>query len=161
MNSNSLSVQMDWIGWDDTQYVTLNQYQTAVVCPLKELEECSTLTCPDLLFLAAIGSLLNISFEQILSGNRINAIALHSVVEGELGDELTPNAIGFESISIKTTVTITRSESDWRVLTLLDKAVKLCTFSNKPLEQLVNIRTEFNVIHQKTMNGTPDGWRCP
>jgi uncharacterized OsmC-like protein len=128
--------------------VTLGGHQSTTACPPPMLGDHPGSTSPHHLFLASIGSCINLIFEIALEKARIELLDLDSEITGHyVTDEETATS-RFETIEVCTNVTLKNGVKEERVQKLFEVAHKNCPIGNCLVGSCVKLVTQLNIKYQ-------------
>ncbi len=103
---------------------------TVVVTPPDAVGNVSGATCPHNLFLASIGTCINLVFQAALRRGRVPAEDVRSVVTGVYERDESTGRSRFVRVEVRTTVVVSEGISERRVRHLYDLACRNCPIGN-------------------------------
>ena len=128
-----------------THKISLGDHQIASVCPPPMVKDQPDSTSPHQLFLASIGSCVNLVFEIALTKAHIDVIDLKSQIIGEYDTDESTNQSKFTSVMIDTIVTVPEGTSEKRLQRLFDLAHENCPIGNCLIGSCVKLLTHLEV----------------
>lgn len=132
----------------EVHHITLGGYQSAVVCAPPELTNHPGTTTPHQLFLASIGSCVNIIFEIACGKGRIEVLDLTSDITGDYEADEETQLSAFTAIYINTKVTVSKGVADKKVRRLFEIAVNSCPIGQCLVGSCVKLIENLEVIHK-------------
>lgn len=118
------------------------------MCAPPELTNHPGTTTPHQLFLASIGSCVNIIFEIACSKGRIEVLDLTSDITGDYEVDEETQLSAFTAIYINTKVTVPKSVADKKVRRLFEIAVNSCPIWQCLVGSCVKLIEKLEVIHK-------------
>ena len=134
---------------EEVQTITLGGYQTAAVCPPPVAKKNPGTTSPHQLFLASIGSCVNLVFEIALKKARVDIVDLHSEIHAEYETDEDTGQSKFTTIYIDTAVTVPEGVSEKKINRLFDMAHASCPIGNCLIGSCVKLVTNLSISFQK------------
>ena len=132
----------------EVHHITLGGYQSAAVCAPPELANHPGTTTPHQLFLASIGSCVNIIFEIACGKGRIEVLDLTSVITGDYEADEETQLSAFTAIYINTKVTVPEGVADKKVQRLFEIAVNSCPIGQCLVGSCVKLVENLEIIHK-------------
>jgi len=132
----------------EIHHITLGGYQSAAVCAPPNLANHPGTTTPHKLFLASIGSCVNIIFEIACGKGRIEVLDLTSDITGTYETNGETQLSYFTDIYINTKVTVPNGVADKKVQRLFEIAVKSCPIGQCLEGSCVKLIENLEVIHR-------------
>ena len=148
MGNSTFQVKLDKTGTSNIQSITLGGHQSTTVCPPPMLGEQPGSTSPHHLFLASIGSCVNLIFEIALGKARIEVFGLDSEISGDYETDESTGVSRFEAITVTTNVTVPEGTNESKVQRLFDVSHKNCPIGNCLVGSCVKLLTELNIKYQ-------------
>ncbi len=134
---------------DEVQTITLGGYQTTAVCPPPVSKKNPGTTSPHQLFLASIGSCVNLVFEIALKKARVEVFDLHSEIHGEYETDDDTGQSQFTVIYIDTSITVPEGASEKKINRLFDMSHDSCPIGNCLIGSCVKLVTNLKISYQK------------
>lgn len=128
--------------------ITLGGHQTTTVCPPPMLSDQPGSTSPHHLFLASIGSCVNLVFEIALEKARVEVFGLESEITGDYETDDDTGTSRFDSIKVTTNVTLPKGTNEDKIRRLFEVAHKNCPIGNCLVGSCVKLITELNIEYQ-------------
>jgi len=132
----------------EVHHITLGGYQSAAVCAPPELVNHPGTTTPHQLFLASIGSCVNIIFEIACGKGRIEVLDLTSDITGDYEVDEETQLSAFTAIYINTKVTVPKGVADKKVQRLFEIAVNSCPIGQCLVGSCVKLVENLEIIHK-------------
>jgi len=127
-------------------------FHGASVCAPPKLEGYPGCTTPHQLFLAAVGSCVNIIFEMACSKARVEVLDLTSNIRGDYETEEKTQRSYFTSVVVDTTITVPKDTKESKVQRLFQIATTNCPIGNSlqnPDCSCVDLNSKLTVKHPK------------
>ncbi|MGY5862640.1 MAG: OsmC family protein [Candidatus Thorarchaeota archaeon] len=132
----------------EVHHITLGGYQSAAVCAPPELTKHPGTTTPHQLFLASVGSCVNIIFEIACGKGRIEVLDLTSEITGDYEVDEETQLSAFTAIYINTKVTVSKDVADKKVRRLFEIAVNSCPIGQCLVGSCVKLIENLEIIHK-------------
>jgi uncharacterized OsmC-like protein len=147
--SNSVfTAKLHDTGAKKVQAITLGGHQSTTVCPPDMLENHPGSTSPHHLFLASIGSCVNLVFEIAIEKARLELIDIESDINGNYETDKETGMSRFESIEIHTKVTVPKGVKKERLERLFEVAHSNCPIGNCLIGSCVKMVTSLEIVYQ-------------
>ncbi len=128
--------------------ITLGGNKTIDVVPPPDMSEHEDASSPHHLFLASVGSCVNLIFEIALEKGHIEFSNITSDISGEYVTDEETQKSAFESISIDTTVTVPNGANETRIKKLFNMAKDNCPIGNCLLGSCVKLVSDINIEYE-------------
>jgi len=148
MGNSTFQVKLDKTETSQIQMITLGGHQSTTVCPPPMLGDHPGSTSPHHLFLASVGSCVNLIFEIALGKARIEVFGLDSEISGDYETDESTGISRFEAIKVNTNVTVAEGTNEKKVQRLFEVACSNCPIGNCLVGSCVKLLTELNVKYQ-------------
>ena len=148
MATATFNATLEKTGTPQVHSITLGSNRATAVCPPPKLSEVPEATSPHHLFLASIGSCVNLVFEIALAKARIDVIKLHSEITGDYETDDETGVASFTTIHINTNVTLPEGTSASKAERLFEIAHKNCPIGNCLVGSCVKLITNLNISFQ-------------
>jgi uncharacterized OsmC-like protein len=148
MGNSTFSVKLDKTGAAKIHSITLGGHESTTVCPPPMLGEQPGSTSPHHLFLASIGSCVNLIFEIALEKARVEVFELDSDISGDYDTDESTGASRFESITVTTNVTVPKGTNESKIQRLFEVAHKNCPIGNCLVGSCVKLITDLVVEYK-------------
>ncbi|MHA1864009.1 MAG: OsmC family protein [Candidatus Thorarchaeota archaeon] len=148
MGNSTFQVKLGRTETSKIQSITLGGHQSTTVCPPPMLGDQPGSTSPHHLFLASVGSCVNLIFEIALEKARVEVFGLSSDISGDYDTDESTGTSKFESIKVTTNVTVPKGTNEKKVQRLFDVAHTNCPIGNCLVGSCVKLITELNITYQ-------------
>ena len=148
MGNSTFSVKLDKTGAAKIHSITLGGHESITVCPPSMLGEQPGSTSPHHLFLASVGSCVNLIFEIALEKARIEVFGLDSVISGDYETDESTGVSRFEAIKVTTNVIVPEGTNEKKVRRLFDVAHTNCPIGNCLVGSCVKLITDLSIAYQ-------------
>ncbi len=148
MGNSTFQVNLDKTRTSKIQSITLGGHQSTTVCPPPMLGDQPGSTSPHHLFLASIGSCVNLIFEIALGKARIEVFGLDSNISGDYETDESTGVSRFEAITVTTNVIVPEGTNEKKVRRLFDVAHTNCPIGNCLVGSCVKLITELSIAYQ-------------
>jgi len=145
MTNSTYSAQLGKTTTPKIQTITLGGHQSTTVCPPPMLGDHPGSTSPHHLFLASIGSCINLIFEVALEKARIEIFDLDSEIIGHYVTDDDTATSRFESIEVITNVTVPKGTNEHKIERLFEVAHKNCPIGNCLVGSCVKLVTDLKI----------------
>ncbi|MCF2136563.1 MAG: OsmC family protein [Candidatus Thorarchaeota archaeon] len=145
--SKTYKIELGQTGVSSIHQATVGPYHTVTVTPPDMVPEYPGTTSPHHLFLAALGTCINLVFEVALDRGRIDVIDLTSEVEGTYETNDTTRKSYFTEIRVKTRVIVPEEMKEERIRKLFEIALNGCPIGNTLLGSRVKIVPELDIVY--------------
>lgn len=145
MAISTYSARLDKTETPQVHRITLGSDRATAVCPPPLMKEIAEATSPHHLFLASIGSCVNLVFEIALSKARVEVFDLHSNITGDYETDDETGVAKFTTIHIDTNVTLPKGTSTSKAEHLFEVAHKNCPIGNCLVGSCVKLITNLNI----------------
>lgn len=149
MTNSSFNARLSKTEVDKVQTITLGGYQSTAVCPPSMAKDNPGTTSPHQLFLASIGSCVNLIFEIALEKARIKISSLHSEINGDYETNEETGQSTFTTIFIDTTITVPEGTNEKKLHRLFDVAAQNCPIGNCLIGSCVKMLTNLSILFSK------------
>jgi uncharacterized OsmC-like protein len=145
MGNSTFTAKLGKTSTPKIHFITLGGHQSTTVVPPPMLVDHPGATSPHHLFLASIGSCINLIFEIAMEKARIEVLDLDSEISGNyVTDEETATS-RFESIEVSTNVTVPKGTNEHKVERLFEVAHKNCPIGNCLVGSCVKLITDLKI----------------
>ena len=148
MGNSTFQVNLDKTRTSKIQSITLGGHQSTTVCPPPMLGDQPGSTSPHHLFLASIGSCVNLIFEIALGKARIEVFGLDSNISGDYETDESTGVSRFEAIKVTTNVIVPEGTNEKKVRRLFEVAHTNCPIGNCLVGSCVKLITELTIKYQ-------------
>ncbi len=148
MGNSTFQVNLGKTGTSKIQSITLGGHQSTTVCPPPMLGDQPGSTSPHHLFLASVGSCVNLIFEVALEKARVEVLGLNSDISGDYETDDSTGISRFESIKVNTKVIVPEGTNEKKILRLFDVAHHNCPIGNCLVGSCVKLIAELNVEYK-------------
>ncbi|MHA1613369.1 MAG: OsmC family protein [Candidatus Thorarchaeota archaeon] len=148
MGNSKFLVKLNKTGTSQIQAITLGGHQSTTVCPPPMLGDQPGSTSPHHLFLASIGSCVNLIFEIALGKARIEVFGLDSEISGDYESDESTGISRFEAITVTTNVTVPEGTNEKKIQRLFEVAHTNCPIGNCLVGSCVKLLTDLNIKYQ-------------
>lgn len=145
MTNSTYSAKLGKTTTPKIQTITLGGHQSTTVCPPPMLGDHPGSTSPHHLFLASIGSCINLIFEVALEKARIEIFDLDSEIIGHYVTDDDTATSRFESIEVITNVTVLKGTNEHKIKRLFEVAHKNCPIGNCLVGSCVKLVTDLKI----------------
>lgn len=145
MTNSTYSAKLGKTTTPKIQTITLGGHQSTTVCPPPMLGDHPGSTSPHHLFLASIGSCINLIFEVALEKARIEIFDLDSEIIGHYVTDDDTATSRFESIEVITNVTVPKGTNEHKIERLFEVAHKNCPIGNCLVGSCVKLVTNLKI----------------
>jgi uncharacterized OsmC-like protein len=128
--------------------ITLGGNQSTTVCAPPMLQQHPGSTSPHHLFLAAIGSCVNLIFEIAMRKSHLDLIELNSEINGHYETDEESGVSRFTTIEINTKATVPKGVKEERLHKLFEMAHSNCPIGNCLIGSCVKLVTSLEVIYK-------------
>ena len=128
--------------------ITLGGHQSSTACPPPMIKDHPGSTSPHHLFLASIGSCINLIFEIALEKARVEVFDLDSDIIGHYVTDDDTATSRFESIEVITNVTLPKGTNEGKIQRLFEVAHKNCPIGNCLVGSCVKLITVLNITYK-------------
>lgn len=145
MTNSTYSAKLGKTTTPKIQTITLGGHQSTTVCPPPMLGDHPGSTSPHHLFLASIGSCINLIFEVALEKARVEIFDLDSEIIGHYVTDDDTATSRFESIEVITNVTLPKGTNEHKIERLFEVAHKNCPIGNCLVGSCVKLVTDLKI----------------
>jgi uncharacterized OsmC-like protein len=128
--------------------ITLGGHQSTTACPPPMLKDHPGSTSPHHLFLASIGSCVNLVFEIAMRSAHIEPIDIQSDIHGHYETDDKTSMSRFTTIEIFTTVTVANGVKEERLQKLFEVAHTNCPIGNCLVGSCIKLVTDLKVAYK-------------
>jgi uncharacterized OsmC-like protein len=132
----------------EVHHITLGGYQSAAVCAPPKLGELPGCTTPHQLFLASVGSCVNVIFEIALGKARIEVIDITSEITGEYKEDEETKKNYFTAIHVDTVLTVAEGIKKEKLERLFEIAHTNCPIGNCLVGSCVELKPKLTIKYQ-------------
>ena len=148
MGNSTFQAKLKTTGTPKIHSITLGGHQSTTVCPPPMIADHPGSTSPHHLFLASIGSCINLIFEIALEKARVEVFGLDSEINGHYETDEDTGTSRFNAIEVITNVTLPKGTKKEKVQRLFEVAHKNCPIGNCLVGSCVKLITELNITYQ-------------
>ncbi|MFW9911943.1 MAG: OsmC family protein [Candidatus Thorarchaeota archaeon] len=144
MGNSTFTAHLTSTDMSKVHSITLGGYQSTAVCPPTMTKELPGTTSPHQLFLASIGSCVNLVFEIALEKAHIKLFDLHSEIVGHY-DTDEEGQSRFNRIEVDTKVTVPEGTKENKIRRLYKVAYSNCPIGNCLIGSCVKLATNLEI----------------
>jgi uncharacterized OsmC-like protein len=148
MGNSVFTAKLHSTSAEEIHGITLGGNQSTTVCPPPLLQQHPGSTSPHHLFLASIGSCVNLVFEIALRKAHLDVLEISSEINGHYETDDASGMSRFTTIEINTKVTVPKGVKEERLLKLFDMAHTNCPIGNCLVGSCVKLVTSLEVIYK-------------
>ena len=148
MASTTFSAKLHSTSAEEIHSITLGGNQSTTVCPPPMLKGQPGSTSPHHLFLAAIGSCVNLVFEIAIRKAHLELIDIASDINGHYETDDETQMSRFNTIEIITRVIVPKGVKEERLQKLYEMAHSNCPIGNCLIGSCVKLVTNLKVEYQ-------------
>lgn len=132
----------------EVHHITLGGYQSAAACAPPRLGEFPGCTTPHQLFLASVGSCVNIIFEIALGKAHIDVIDITSEITGEYEEDPETKKSFFTAIHVDTVLTVAEGIKKEKLERLFEIAHSNCPIGNCLVGSCVELKPKLTINYK-------------
>lgn len=145
MSKKQFKVELGQTGVSRIHQVSVGPYHTVTTTPPDMVPEYPGTTSPHHLFLAAIGTCVNLVFEIALERGHIKVIDLNSEIIGDYETDEKTTRSAFTKVTIKTHLIVPEGTKSDRINKLFEIAKSTCPIGNCLEGSRVKIETVLDI----------------